>query len=171
MNRHRAVQARRKRESEHRPMRLVGADHPALHTPAQPVETFDVRLRRLAMSLCATAVVNHGQAVAAPQVGRSVRVVALPTLVVVNPRIIEIGGKLESGIERCLSLPGRRFEVDRWTRIVVAGFNLDQEEHAVEMLDAEARLWQHEIDHLDGRLVTSRGVEVATLPAAQTTRT
>lgn len=75
----------------------------------------------------------------------------------VNPRIVEIGPMEAEDIEGCLSIPGRKFKVKRPTSVIIKDAIRTQ---PVELTDWSARVWLHELDHLNGILISDIGVEV-----------
>jgi peptide deformylase len=98
---------------------------------------------------------------AAPQIGIEKRVFVMfdkkDFAVFVNPRIVEIGPMQAEDIEGCLSIPGRKFKVVRPTSIVVKDAIRT---NPVELTDWSARVWLHELDHLNGVLICNIGTEV-----------
>lgn len=142
--------------------------HPSevLNKVAAPVETFDDALKTLAADMFETMYANSGIGLAAPQVGRSIRLFVLDLaagtdeqgsrqLVLVNPEIIERRGDIvwEEG---CLSLPGILGKVKRSNQVKVSASDLDGNPIEVEGEELVAVALQHEIDHLDGILFVQR---------------
>jgi peptide deformylase len=76
--------------------------------------------------------------------------------IVVNPTVVTLGDELESDGEGCLSLQGVRVPVERPTTLTIAGKNQDGEDVSYELSGYEARIAQHELDHLDGVLIIDR---------------
>lgn len=141
-------------------MALVGRKHEALHTPAEKITEIDGALWQLVVRMRATLIAQQGAGLAAPQIGRSLAlVVTAAGDVVINPQL-ELHGKTITGPEGCLSLPGRVYEVERRKRCVLTGYNLAGEEIAVGITDFQARLWQHEMDHLAGVLISEQWPEI-----------
>jgi peptide deformylase len=113
---------------------------------------------------------SQGVGIAAPQVGESldlfivaskpsVRYPRAPVMepeVVVNPEILEVSDELVKGWEGCLSIPGIRGLVPRHQRIKVSYWNLAGEQIVREFDDFVARVFQHEFDHLRGRVFLDR---------------
>jgi len=157
--------------------RLTIETHPSdvLTAVAAPVESFDDELKALAADMFETMYASSGIGLAAPQVGRSIRMVVLDLaagteeqgteeqgeeqetrqIVLLNPEIIERKGHIiwEEG---CLSLPGILGKVKRSNQVKVAALDLEGEPIEVEGEELVAVVLQHEIDHLDGILFTSR---------------
>ncbi|MFN2432914.1 MAG: peptide deformylase [Gemmatimonadota bacterium] len=144
------------------PLRLLG--DPVLRAKAAPVEVFDDALERFAEELIAAMYAHKGVGLAAPQVGRSTRVIAVDAgelrdgseaFALVNPRIVQTEGRVASE-EGCLSIPGITADVERSARVVVEGLTPRGEPRRVEGAELLARVLQHEIDHLDGILFVDR---------------
>ena len=135
-----------------------------LHTPAETVARFDQDLHRLIDDMIETMYAAPGIGLAAPQIGVPQRVFVVDLsvgrdprqlIVLVNPEFVEREGtQLEE--EGCLSLPGFNATVLRPARAVVRGFDREGQEQIVEGSGLLARAFQHEIDHLDGRLFVDR---------------
>jgi len=129
---------------------------PVLRRRAEPILEIDPKIRALADSMVETLIKRVGYGLAAPQVGVLKRLIVVDVedklYVVVNPRIIEASEETELGVEGCLSLPGIEAEVERAKSIRVEGLSLEGERIIVEAEGLLARVFQHEIDHLDGIL-------------------
>ncbi len=126
---------------------------------AVAVGDVDADLAALAKRMIVLMHLAEGVGLAAPQVGVSLRMfVCNPTgeedsdRVCINPRIIESSGA-ESAEEGCLSLPGVTVSVRRATRVVMQAIGLDGTPFELTGEELSARVWQHETDHLDGRLI------------------
>jgi peptide deformylase len=136
---------------------------PALRMQAHEVETFDDDLRRLVERMSALMEDANGVGLAATQVGVLRRVFVFrgrdsedaPTAVV-NGRIAERGGELVADEEGCLSLQGVLVPVERYEKVTVEGRALDGSSLRLELEQVEARIAQHELDHLDGVLIIDR---------------
>lgn len=133
---------------------------PVLKTRAAPVDTFDKSLSRLAEEMLATMREREGVGLAANQVGRLKRMLVAAVedeeYVVVNPVIEEAAGTTEHGAEGCLSIPGIQVEVVRATSITLSGQDLTGAPLQIEASGLVARIFQHEVDHLDGVLILDR---------------
>jgi peptide deformylase len=135
-----------------------------LHTPAEPVTRFDSGLHGLVDDMIETMYAAPGIGLAATQIGVSVRVFvidlsvgrnAAELVVMVNPEFVERHGmQLEE--EGCLSVPGFNATVLRPARVVVSGLDRDGHPQRMEGSGLLARAFQHEMDHLDGRLFLDR---------------
>jgi peptide deformylase len=150
--------------------------HPVLREVAKPVERFGTpELRALFEDMHDTMAAKDGAGIAAPQIGVSQRVVIfgvtknprypdaeeVPFTTLVNPVIEFLTKELEEDWEGCLSVPGMRGVVPRFTRIRYTGF--DAEGRAIDRIadGFHARVVQHECDHLDGILYPMRMVDMS----------
>ncbi|MGH2875363.1 MAG: peptide deformylase [Solirubrobacteraceae bacterium] len=135
---------------------------PVLRTRAKPVERFDDALRDEVKRMSALMVDAIGVGLAATQVGALRRVLVYrvhqqsPVAALVNPEIEWVGDESETLEEGCLSLPGVHVDVERPIHIVVNAHDEQGEPLTIEASGLEARVIQHEIDHLDGVLVLDR---------------
>jgi peptide deformylase len=135
-----------------------------LHTAAAPVTTFDGDLQRLVDDMIETMYAAPGIGLAATQVGVPLRVFVADLsvgrdpaqlIVMINPEFVEREGmQLEE--EGCLSLPGFNATVVRPARAVVKGLDREGRPQSIEGTGLLARAFQHEIDHLDGRVFIDR---------------
>jgi len=162
-------------------LKITRLGHPNIRQGAEPVSSEELRSReiqRLIDDMVETMRDAHGVGIAAPQVHVSKQIIvievlpdnprypsqpAVPLTVLLNPAITDHAETMEEGWEGCLSVPDLRGLVPRWTRVNVTG--LDREGQSVQ-LDAEgffARVIQHEVDHLQGRVFLDRLPNLSTL--------
>ena len=140
-------------------IRIVG--DPVLRQRANEVTDIDGKLAAVVEGMTGALYEANGLAVAAPQVGVLKRVFVYDMhesdgpQVVVNPRITESSGEW-SYEEGCLSVPGLWWEIVRPKEVHVTGIDLDGNEVSFEADEVFARMFQHEIDHLDGVLLIDR---------------
>lgn len=147
-----------------KPMALVGRNHPALHRKAEKAEAFDRAVEALAERMIATCIAKGGIALTAPQVGLPLQlVVTRDRAVVLNPRLT-LSDELETAPERCLSIPGRWYAVPRAIGCTVTGLAVTGETDSFDQMGFNARMWQHEYDHLQGILICDRGTETRFRP-------
>lgn len=140
---------------------IIQAPNPRLHRISEPVTAFDQSLIELAGAMQATRSHYRAHGMAAPQIGRPIRLVSLnPGTTIgygcmVNPEIIKHGNNKSASTEGCLSIDyGRQFfTVRRWDTITVRFQTLTGETKEVLARGLGARAVQHEIDHLDGKLI------------------
>jgi peptide deformylase len=133
---------------------------PVLTTKAAPVADVDGRIVRLVDDMFDTLIDSgNGLALAAPQIGVQKQVVVWDLgddpLAIVNPEIVESDGEWVYD-EGCLSIPGLYVEMVRPKQVLVRGVDLDGNVVEFEADELEARMFQHEIDHLNGVLMFDR---------------
>ncbi|MDR3076898.1 MAG: peptide deformylase [Synergistaceae bacterium] len=130
--------------------------NPALREPVAEVTEFDENLKRLVSDMWETMYLSKGVGLAAPQVGVGKRLFVVDweenKRVVVNPEIVEAEGT-ETGDEGCLSFPGIYEEVTRPGRIRILYMDENGERHDEVAEGYLARVYSHETDHLDGKLL------------------
>ena len=135
-----------------------------LEEKAKPVTRIDDRLRAFVDDLVETMYAGDGVGLAATQVGVPVRIITVDVsgvepetglLKVINPRIVEAEGNAAHE-EGCLSLPDIREEINRPEAIRVKFTDPEGNEHDLRCNGFLARAFQHEIDHLDGKLIFDR---------------
>lgn len=158
-------------------LNIIQPDNPILRQKAIKVTSFDARFQQLVDDMVETMIDAPGVGLAAPQVAVSQRliVVRLPddeesrkeygdnagvVYVVANPKIIKTSKKMVEGVEACLSIPGYFGEVDRHEMVVVTGQDRHGKDFRIKATGWLARVFQHEIDHLDGRLFIDIANEV-----------
>lgn len=141
-------------------LKILTDDHPTLRKIAEPVATVTPDLRTFAAKLMATMVLNRGLGLAAPQVGRSIRLIVFDCIkytykpgdngFMFNPEIVESSEETEVGPEGCLSYPKLTCKVRRNKNITVKYLDLANKEVVRSFTGLAARVVQHEIDHLNG---------------------
>jgi peptide deformylase len=138
-------------------IRVIG--DPVLRQRAQEIEEIDGSLARLVDDMLNTMYEAPGIGLAAPQVGVNRRLfvwdIGDGPSAMVNPEIVESDGEW-SFEEGCLSVPGLSWEILRPKQIHIVGRDLDGNEISYEADELEARMFQHEMDHLDGTLLIER---------------
>jgi peptide deformylase len=153
-------EVRARRDAALRHVRKYG--DPALRSRARPVERFDAALADEVRRMGQLMDDALGIGLAATQLGVMHRVLVYraepdaPLGVLVNPRLEWRGDELETLEEGCLSLPGVGVDVERSVYVRVAAQDEHGEPLTVEASGLEARVIQHEIDHLDGVLILDR---------------
>jgi len=135
---------------------------PILKTKARPVERFDAELRDEVARMAVLMNDALGIGLAAPQVGISHRVLVYrvepdsPTVALINPKVEWSSRDQEISEEGCLSLPLVHVDVERPVAVLVHAQDEHGAELVIEATGLEARVIQHEIDHLDGILILDR---------------
>lgn len=166
---------------ERSPLTVIRLGHPVLRTLAEPVpeEWFGSgRLHDFGQDMVETMMVEQGVGLAAPQVAEALRLFVYwvpacgeadeigPT-VLVNPELKPVGETSEEGWEGCLSIPGLRGLVPRYTRIKVKARDIEGEPVSFTADAFHARVIQHEYDHLDGIVYLDRMTSVRSLAFEQ----
>lgn len=137
---------------------------PVLRKQTAPVDSFDDALEQLVEDMFETMVAAEGIGLAAPQVGVGLQLAVLDVSpmdpkagpqVLINPQIESSEGEAV-GEEGCLSLPGVAGDIKRATQVRVRALDRTGAAQTLDFRDIEARVAQHEIDHLSGILVTDR---------------
>ncbi len=135
---------------------------PVLKSRATEVDRFDEGLRGQVARMAGIMSDALGVGLAAPQLGISQRVLVYrvgpdaPVIALVNPELEWRGEEEETFEEGCLSIPGVGVDVDRAVHVRVRARDEEGEERLVEASGLEARVIQHEMDHLDGKLILDR---------------
>lgn len=152
-----------------RPILRMG--DPLLFQRSQPVPRFGTReLRELLSDMRETMIAAHGAGLAAPQIGVLERVVIfgfehndrypdadpVPYTELINPVLTPLGAAMEEDWEGCLSVPGLRGRVPRFSALRYTGFDPEGRAIEREVSGFHARVVQHECDHLDGILYPMR---------------
>jgi len=152
---------------------IVTLPDPVLRRKARTVTRFDAELQTLIDDMIDTMRVAPGVGLAAPQVGVSDRLIVVEypeddeqedtpkkLFVVVNPEIKETSEENEMGIEGCLSIPGLHGEVERALAVTVKGLTRHGQPFKIKAKGWLARIFQHEIDHINGVVFTDRATKV-----------
>ena len=153
--------------------KIVTLPDPILHRKAKTVSRFDAELQTLIGDMIETMREAPGVGLAAPQVGVSERVIVVEyaedeeevharkkLYVMINPEIKETSEETETAIEGCLSVPGWQGEVERFLAVTVKGQNRQGKPMKVKAKGWLARIFQHEIDHVNGVVFTDRATKV-----------
>jgi peptide deformylase len=149
---------------------------PVLKSRATPVDRFDDSLRTQVARMGTIMNDALGVGLAAPQVGLSQRLLVYrvgheaPLIALINPEIEWSSEDGEEAEEGCLSIPGVGVDVDRPVHVRVRGRDEFGEDRLVEASGLEARVIQHEMDHLDGVLILDRTTKEQRKQAIRTMR-
>ena len=141
-----------------RDVRTIGDE--VLGKISKPVKEVDERTLQIIEDMFETMYETGGVGIAAPQVGILKRIVCMDVgdgnqYLMINPEIIELSGE-QTGMEGCLSVPGKRGQVTRANYAKVKAYNENMEEIIIEGEGLLARCIQHECDHLDGILYVTK---------------
>jgi len=139
---------------------IVKFGNAVLESEAKPVEKFDAKLKQLVEDMFESMYAAQGVGLAAPQIGIPLKLAVIDVtfkedpgakLVLANPQILHVEGK-QSGQEGCLSLPEFREQVSRGKRVTIKAQDENGSWYERTGEDLLARAFQHEIDHLYGKL-------------------
>ena len=151
---------------------IIIVPHPTLRKKAAKVSDFGSELQQLVDDMIATLRGRSGAGLAAPQVNVPQQVILVeygndedeeipPTLyVTINPKITRFSQQLVNGAEGCLSIPGLMGEVERAEEVTVEGLDRFGKPLKMRLQGWVARIFQHEIDHINGILFTDRTTSV-----------
>ncbi len=156
---------------------IVTLPDPVLRRKARPVSSFDKNLQTLIDDMIETMRAAPGVGLAAPQVGISERLIVIeyaeppaedeeqkevkPKLyVMANPEIVKTSNETVLSVEGCLSIPGLVGEVERFSTMQVKGLNRRGQPMKVKAEGWLARIFQHEIDHINGVVFPDRATRV-----------
>lgn len=151
---------------------IVTIPNTVLRRKARKVTEFGSELQTLLDDMVDTMRAAPGVGLAGPQVDVPLRVIVVeygeredegvpPKLYkVVNPEIVRASAETEMGAEGCLSIPGYLGDVERSVAVTVKGFNSQGKPIRIKASGWLARIFQHEIDHLDGILFTDRAEKI-----------
>ncbi len=146
-------------------LRILTYPDPMLRKKCRPVVDIDGRIRQLASDMVAAVHAAPGVGIAAPQVGEILRLVVIDLSlgedpdqlhVLVNPEVESVEGEEIEADEGCLSLPEIFEKIARPERVRVGALNLEGREILLDAQGRLARVLQHEIEHLDGKLLLDR---------------
>jgi len=148
---------------------VIKLPHPTLRRKAHKVDTFDRDLQKLVKDMIETMRDEPGVGLAAPQVNISQRLIVVeypeddsiedaPTkvYVVANPEFSSMSDEKVMGVEGCLSVPNLFGDVERAQAVTVTGQNQQGKDITINASGWLARIFQHEVDHLNGVLFVDR---------------
>ncbi len=152
---------------------IVTLPNKILRNRTQPIMNFDAPLQLLVDDMIETMRDAPGVGLAAPQIGRSIKLTVIETLpevdeegneiedsrelfVITNPEIVWTSRDTVDGIEGCLSIPGYLGEIERYDSIRVRAQDRHGKKIKLRLSGWTARIFQHEIDHLNGVLYIDR---------------
>ncbi|HKR08616.1 MAG TPA: peptide deformylase [Gemmatimonadaceae bacterium] len=135
-------------------IRVLG--DPVLRKPTKRVTEVTDELRQLIADMFETMYAAEGIGLAAPQVGRMERLAVVDVegqkFALINPEVIELGSDIEKAEEGCLSIPDIYGDVERPFTVTIRAMNENGEQYEATGSELLGRCFQHEIDHLDGKL-------------------
>ncbi|MFA4814886.1 MAG: peptide deformylase [Candidatus Gracilibacteria bacterium] len=147
----------------------AGPDNKILRTPSKPVVKITADIRSFAQEMTKTMFKENGVGIAAPQCGRNIRMAVVRLnpgekneiiFPIINPEILELSEEMEDGEEGCLSLRGVWGKVKRHSQLLVRYKNIKGQEQNLLLDHFNARIIQHEVDHLNAMLFIDRAHEI-----------
>ncbi len=144
---------------------VIGADAPILRGKTKKVPKITKDVLKLLKDMIDTTVKAKGAGLAAPQVNRMERVCIIMLerkrlVALINPEILWTSEEMDVMEEGCLSLPNVWVDVPRHIDIVLRFQSVDGKKHERKLSGFDARVVQHEVDHLEGILITDRTKEI-----------
>jgi peptide deformylase len=147
-------------------LKIVQIPDPILNKKTEPVKEVTPEILQLIKDMVETCKKAKGIGLAAPQIGKSIRLciinlehAGLPAFALINPKIIKSSWRKVELEEGCLSIPGVFGMVKRPEKITVKALAIDGTQNVFDTDGLMARVIQHELDHLDGILFTSKMTE------------
>lgn len=154
-------------------LEIITPENPVLRQRAKPIKKITPEHQQLIDSMIETMREANGAGLAAPQIGQSIQLAVIETppeyddedneipdsrdlYVIINPEIKMATRKKVLGVEGCLSIPGYVGEVARHQSIIVDALDRHGKKQTLRLKGWDARIFQHEIDHLHGVLYTER---------------
>jgi peptide deformylase len=145
-------------------LEIIKAPDPILNIACDPVDLPDPDVVAFADDMINTMRAHNGRGLAAPQVGASIRMFCMKhgggVRVLINPKVTRTGRDITEGDEGCLSIPGRKFRIKRHKIITIEWWNVHGMKFSDKLRGMDARCAQHEIDHLNGILISDEGVSI-----------
>lgn len=153
----------RNKEIDMAVLEVLKAGHSVLKQVAQPVDHVNKKMRAFIEDMAETMYKTDGVGLAAPQVGVSKRIIVVDDgnglQALINPQIIKAEGS-QWGPEGCLSVPGYFGDVERYEKVTVTAIDPNNKKLRIEAEGFLARIFQHEIDHLEGHLFIEKAVNL-----------
>jgi peptide deformylase len=148
-------------------LNIITVPNPLLKAKSLTLEKKVIKskeIKALRDDMALTMIKKDGVGLAAPQIGKNIRLAVINSkdgyLFLFNPKIIKKSWSKEWGEEGCLSVPGVFGMVKRHKKITCIYLNEDAREMKIEVSGFMARVFQHEIDHLDGILFTEKAKKI-----------
>lgn len=147
----------------------AGSDNKILRTVSKRVAKVTPEIRKFAQEMTKTMFKENGVGIAAPQCGKNIRMAIVRlnpgekneiVFPIINPEIMDASEEMEDGEEGCLSLRGVWGKVMRHAHLLVHFINIKGQEQSLLLEHFNARIIQHEVDHLDSTLFIDRAHEI-----------
>lgn len=144
--------------------------HPILRKKCLPISEVTEQIKKLSQDMIETMIANQGIGLAACQIGELKRIIVVYPIeektnkekskitpkIFINPKIVKKSREVTIDEEGCLSFPGLFLKIERAKEVTISALNENGKEISLEAKDLLARIFQHEIDHLDGVLFIDR---------------
>jgi peptide deformylase len=130
-----------------------------LRTCSNPVTIFGKRLRPVIDNMFAVMEEHQGAGLAAPQIGVLQRIIIVGRTVMMNPIIVQTDEKIQFDDEGCLSIPNVKVKIKRYNSVAVAYLDIKRSQRIDWFRDIGATIAQHEIDHINGKLMIDHAAE------------
>lgn len=143
------------------PLSILKDDHPALRMPSQPITEVTEDIKGLVLEMSKVLALAPAIGLAAPQIGKHIQLLLIDTrhitpdgefYVMLNPEILHEEGQAIYK-EGCLSFPGKTIKIQRSRKLKIKYLTLNGNHEIVELNNWEARVFLHEYDHLQGKLM------------------
>jgi len=148
-------------------LKIITQPNPILRKKSSEINLNEIKSRefkRLFSAMAKTMLKTDGVGLAAPQIGRNIRLAVINSkdgvICLINPKITKKSWARELGEEGCLSIPGVFGKVKRHKKITLRFYNQDEKKIKLTAQGLMARVMQHEINHLDGILFIDKAVEI-----------
>ena len=155
-------------------LNIITVPNPILRKKSKDISLKEIsssEMKRLFSSMAKTMLKADGQGLAAPQIGKNIRLCVINSkdgpLFVINPKIKKKSWAKELDQEGCLSVPGIFGKVKRPKKITAVYHDKSGKKIKQTVQGLMARVFQHEIDHLDGVLFTDKAVEIQNPPSSK----
>lgn len=156
---------------------ILTIPNPILNKKSVAIKQFNQDLNDLVLDMVETLRANHGVGLAAPQIGKNIQLIVMefdpskfkddqefkniqntkiPLTIIINPKIISTSKEANIDSEGCLSCPNVEVDIKRFKKIKVIAQDLQSNRIKIKASDFIARILQHEIDHLNGILITDK---------------
>jgi peptide deformylase len=141
-------------------MKIKTKGTPCLHIESRPIKDVNKKVLKLAQKMVNTMIKAKGVGIAAPQIGKNIQMCAIINHVdesivfMINPKIVETYQGTSTQEEGCLSCPDETRHIERFDDIEVEYIGIDGEPKRERYTGIDARIVQHELDHLKGVLIS-----------------
>lgn len=144
---------------------VTGIDNKVLRTQSLPVKKIDKKIKKLVKDMTETVISVDGLGIAAPQVGLNLRIYIARLnyntasemwVPMINAEFAELSKEIDEHEEGCLSIPGKFGQLSRSKKVTIRYMDLGARHHLLELDQLNARIMQHEMDHLNAILIADK---------------